>query len=783
MRIKLVQDIINLFKKNKYTGIRPILIKYLKLEIFITQFFGKILPSKTVKDGIVFIDSLFPLSCGWRSVEIKYLLENNITVYIMSPTEIGDLSYYKHTYGISFIEFKKEKYKYSKLYPKFQDKIQYLDTNKRYNFKLAYSYFLGETYTLLPFYNKNKIPFVFVLYPGGGLGLNNDCSIKMLKEIFKSPYFKKVIVTQKVTRDFLALNKFCPEDKIEYIFGGYVQFDKTDIPHKKYFPVDKRTIDVCFVAKKYCKCGVDKGYDKFIEVAKILSKKYNYLRFHVVGNFDKNDINIETINDRITFYGIRDKEFLKNLYSYMDICVSPNTHSILSPGSFDGFPLGIDCMMFGTVLMTTDELNNNKEGFYTNNEIILIKSEVNDIVTKIERLLSNVEIMYQIGNNGKRKTNNLMNSEARAKRIITLLFNISEDKYTDKILIKRIKTLEKLYLKYTKATSRQKEQLSIFDKMLTKFELYRPYCDDSYGSFKFYCLENNMKEKIELLKRNLDENSCKLIDKFLFSIMTLPDASISPEFLLSKNITKKMETAEEKEIKKIFYENIPIYKKEFDLMGERYLEETFVFHNGLKFCSTKMLEYINNKDFIDGGAFIGDSALIFNKYYNPRKIYSFDISKKIESKFHEIMKRNCVPYNKYAFINLGLSDCKKEITFDDNAYTGTSLLSDGTDKIKCTDIDSFVEENNLNIGFIKIDLEGSAYEAILGAQNTIKVQKPILCISIYHSPKEFFEVKPLLEQITQNCKYIFKIKKLQHIPYVTNEYVIFSYPKELEESK
>jgi hypothetical protein len=33
----------------------------------------------------------------------------------------------------------------------------------------------------------------------------------------------------------------------------------------------------------------------------------------------------------------------------------------------------------------------------------------------------------------------------------------------------------------------------------------------------------------------------------------------------------------------------------------------------------------------------------------------------------------------------------------------------------------------------------------LGAEKTIKKDKPILLISVYHTGKDFFEIKPLLE--------------------------------------
>lgn len=44
-----------------------------------------------------------------------------------------------------------------------------------------------------------------------------------------------------------------------------------------------------------------------------------------------------------------------------------------------------------------------------------------------------------------------------------------------------------------------------------------------------------------------------------------------------------------------------------------------------------------------------------------------------------------------------------------------------------------------------------------GAQNTIREQRPVLLISIYHNESDFFDIKPWLE--TLNLGYKFKIHK------------------------
>ncbi|MDR0522244.1 MAG: FkbM family methyltransferase, partial [Planctomycetaceae bacterium] len=67
-------------------------------------------------------------------------------------------------------------------------------------------------------------------------------------------------------------------------------------------------------------------------------------------------------------------------------------------------------------------------------------------------------------------------------------------------------------------------------------------------------------------------------------------------------------------------------------------------------------------------------------------------------------------------------------------------------------------ENNVNPGCIKMDIEGLESAAIHGAAETIKKFKPVLLISIYHTPDDFFSIKPFIEDL--NLGYRFLIRKL-----------------------
>ncbi len=63
---------------------------------------------------------------------------------------------------------------------------------------------------------------------------------------------------------------------------------------------------------------------------------------------------------------------------------------------------------------------------------------------------------------------------------------------------------------------------------------------------------------------------------------------------------------------------------------------------------------------------------------------------------------------------------------------------------------------NNNLGLIKMDIEGMESWAIAGAQKVIKQYKPVLVISIYHTPEDFFEMKDKIKELNPDYKFMFR---------------------------
>jgi FkbM family methyltransferase len=153
--------------------------------------------------------------------------------------------------------------------------------------------------------------------------------------------------------------------------------------------------------------------------------------------------------------------------------------------------------------------------------------------------------------------------------------------------------------------------------------------------------------------------------------------------------------------------------------------------------SGKVKEYITGKDFLDIGAFIGDSTFIYQ-----------DLIETIE----------CEGNTKIHAVKKGIGDEKAVMEIVIQSSYSAIIKNHNinhilpTEKIEITTIDEECEDKK--VGLIKMDIEGFEYFAIKGGLETIKRDKPVLLISIYHTGKDFFEIPPMIKSCVP--EYIFR---------------------------
>lgn len=393
----------------------------IRIKIVFDMIFGKksFFSRSLIKSDLIIYDDIYPHPVsGFRIEEFTVLL----TEIKKSKIYVAPLSYPLVNTDVNLhpIHIKEIIKKHNTL----KDKLKIYNGFFNFNTKLFYCVFINNIYKFINDLERKKIPFIFTLYPGGGFQMHEENSDAKLKRVLSSVMFRKVIVTQQITKDYLILNNFCEENKIELIFGGVVPQNSLmkDISKRKNYLVNKKTLDICFCAAKYVPKGIDKGYDVFIEVAHALATKFDFINFHVIGGFDASDIDVSKIKDRITFYGYQKYENLENIFKNIDIIISPNKSFVLNKGSFDGFPLGtvVEAVLNGVLAILSDDLNQNKT-FKHNEELIIAASDSDLIEKEIIKLIKNPQRIIDISNKGRLKFQEVYSNEIQMKPRIELL--------------------------------------------------------------------------------------------------------------------------------------------------------------------------------------------------------------------------------------------------------------------------------------------------------------------------------------------------------------------------
>jgi FkbM family methyltransferase len=267
--------------------------------------------------------------------------------------------------------------------------------------------------------------------------------------------------------------------------------------------------------------------------------------------------------------------------------------------------------------------------------------------------------------------------------------------------------------------------------------------------FITYCFTHDIKLDANDFFNQQDDEIVDFIDKKIKTFLTGFKADI-PKGTYA--------TEEEQFIKKIKYKR-GFYQVEqagriYYLPYNNFSFEVFNSCYGLDKLPEKVVDALSGKDFLDVGAFYGDSGIVFLSC-NPRKIYAYE---PVPSSYNVLLKtiRKNAP-DIIVPVKKGLGDSRQVLPIGLNS-SGSSLHTAFQSGAKTVNIEIDTIDNECkdkNVGLIKMDVEGFEYNVIQGGLETIRRDKPVLLISIYHTGKDFFEIMPMIRACCPDYKFLF----------------------------
>lgn len=276
-----------------------------------------------------------------------------------------------------------------------------------------------------------------------------------------------------------------------------------------------------------------------------------------------------------------------------------------------------------------------------------------------------------------------------------------------------------------------------------------------------YCIRDNLFQKKYLaLIKNLDTESIKTVDTILERMQRILSGDDHELDLFDKDEKRKI-----KKMQNEFYNNISKISSTAFMYKSYVLPENYfdpiVFYYRYGYELFHSVEKIKNGDIIDAGAYIGDSTLLFSEM-TCKKVFAFEALEKNCEKIKKTIDLNHVSNIEIINEAVGKVTCYADI--EENEISNWSTMKpyksrkyESKKNISVRSLDDFVTENRISVALIKLHIEGMEFDAIQGAEKTLRTQRPTLLIHIHHTPNDFWRIKPYIESL--NLGYQFTIYK------------------------
>lgn len=184
----------------------------------------------------------------------------------------------------------------------------------------------------------------------------------------------------------------------------------------------------------------------------------------------------------------------------------------------------------------------------------------------------------------------------------------------------------------------------------------------------------------------------------------------------------------------------------FELGGSIFLHSVT---SGSQYFDKEYFKYENEEVYVDCGSFDGDSIVEFYKNMyelniEKFKAYSFEPDKKNYTKVLKTVEKYQLEDVKVYNFGVGNEEAN---TID---FFNCRKNEIHEDEVKICRLDDTLKD--VNVTFIKMDVEGYELEALKGASCLIKSTKPKLSICVYHNNEDLFKIPLYIKSLVPEYK-------------------------------
>ncbi|MDR0699599.1 MAG: FkbM family methyltransferase [Tannerella sp.] len=170
-----------------------------------------------------------------------------------------------------------------------------------------------------------------------------------------------------------------------------------------------------------------------------------------------------------------------------------------------------------------------------------------------------------------------------------------------------------------------------------------------------------------------------------------------------------------------------------------------------------MFEFSNHESYFDCGAFTGDTVASFLNAVGGlyRHIWAAEPDR---SNYEQLAKyASEAKLTEIDIINKGIYAYTGKLPFRENGTMLSMISEDAENYIDVDTIDHITD--GAPVTYIKMDVEGAELQALKGAEQTIRSNRPTLGISIYHKQRDLIDIPGYIKKIVPEYKFRFRVHK------------------------
>ncbi|NLL79121.1 MAG: FkbM family methyltransferase [Clostridiales bacterium] len=176
-----------------------------------------------------------------------------------------------------------------------------------------------------------------------------------------------------------------------------------------------------------------------------------------------------------------------------------------------------------------------------------------------------------------------------------------------------------------------------------------------------------------------------------------------------------------------------------------------------QYFDKEIVEFHKVKYYLDAGMYTGDTISSFIEVVegNYKEIFGFEPDEKIFKQ----AQNNLKTHDNITLIPMATSEydgsVQVECALGVMQTIEKGIFTEDQEKLnsfKVCRIDSCFAGKTQKIDMIKMDVEGAEMSSLRGAQNTIKENRPVMAICVYHKEEDILEIPKYIESLGITCK-------------------------------